>query len=130
MGKRQDAVSLTYPDTAQHFPDSFTQYQNCSTRPINTNDLEKFRKNEGSKNICSSCRKNEICVYYLKNSCRDTSCGKQHTEEPFQWQILPKSGSKKVVNGYHKNENGGLSAADRRWINVEKNENIKLELAY
>ena len=143
--KQFEAFSLTYYRT-QSLPDVYVQYPNTqpTSHPSLNNEIEKFtNKNESIKNktsnkpgsdseevgACPACRKNEICVYYLNNgSCRNPSCEKMHVDEPFQWQLLPKAGAKKP-SGYNKNENTS-PGSERRWLNLDKNENIKLEIAY
>ena len=67
------------------------------------------------------------------------SCLKLHTKETFQWQISSstqtktKNGSPTFFSNYLASNNYKKENFDKiknEWINVEKNENIKLETAF
>lgn len=79
------------------------------------------------QSVCT-CQKNRVCVYFLSDTCRYRTCKKNHTEETFQWQISS-TPANKSYNGF-KNENLDNKITKQRWINVEKNENLKLEAFY
>lgn len=83
------------------------------------------------------CQKAEICLPNLNNaSCKVLNCKKQHSSEPFLWQIaamkgpLSQQGYNNNNNNNMKNETADFLTANLTWTNIEENENIKLELAY
>ena len=74
----------------------------------------------------------KICVQSLSKNCKVNNCLKQHSAEPFVWQIAAVH-SKKSYNNF-KNEsfdtNKKIGQQKLAWINIDENENVKLELAY
>jgi len=95
------------------------------------------KKGEANTTIMSNsecvCQKAEICLPNLNNAgCKVMSCEKQHSSEPFLWQIaaVPSSQQGYSNNNNTKNETGDSLTSNFIWTNIEDNENMKLELAY
>jgi len=127
---------------------NFICYRTRSLPNFNATNLDKIidkTKIMNLKNQLSNecqCQKNQICVYNLNNDCKIRNCEKLHTDDTFQWQIssFPEQASAfktknnthlniNIYNNNNKNENFDKSPS-REWVNIDKNENFKLELAF
>ena len=141
-GKEQedDEYSLPYYRT-RSLPNFETTSLYNNNNHNNSTYEKKLEKQTDEKSLSKStsnecvCMTGEICLSNLNGGCKVANCKKQHTTEPFLWQIaaIPSS-TTQLKNNI--NENGSLdsssttSAANLAWINVDENENIKLELAF
>eukprot|EP00111_Clytia_hemisphaerica_P011390 TCONS_00033361-protein len=77
------------------------------------------------------CQRGEICLPNINGGCNVMNCLKQHSNEPFLWQIAAIPSSQKAfANKNLKNDSTDIVAANLAWINVDENENMKLELAF
>ena len=95
---------------------------------------EKQPSTIATTNECS-CMKSDICLSNLNEGCKMVNCQKQHSTEPFLWQIATVPATKTttpntITNKKNLKNESSLDSSNLAWINVDENENIKLELAY
>ena len=118
---------------------NFLFFRTRSLPNFNATNLEKTRFFDSQLVEDCICQKNQVCVFNLSGECKMGSCLKLHTKETFQWQISSstqtktKNGSPTFFSNYLASNNYKKENFDKiknEWINVEKNENIKLETAF
>ena len=134
-----DDFSLPYYRTRSLPNFETTSLYNNNNSSVNEKNPEK-QVNENKTTTANECvcMKGEICLSNINGGCKVANCKKQHSNEPFLWQIatVPSSSQQKNLttsnnnNNNLKNESNLDSTANLAWINVDENENIKLELAF
>ena len=98
-----------------------TQFLPDFSAHINGQNENLSTPSKNRENYCV-CQQTVPCTYFIRGKCLRDPCHKLHTEEIFQWQVF--TTPLKNINNL-KNEN-----AKGKWINIGKNENLKLESDY
>ena len=138
--QEEDEYSLPYYRTRSLPNFETTSLYNNNNNTTNEKKLEKQTDDKSLSTTPSNecvCMKGEICLSNINGDCKVANCKKQHTNEPFLWQIAAIPSSTQQKNNINENSLDSSttttttkSANNLAWINVDENENVKLELAF
>lgn len=120
--ENDDDFSLSYYRT-RSLPNFSSMYTKNNDNAKQENEL-----NEDALGRECVCHNSDICLPYLIDQCKVLNCRKQHTSDPYLWQIAAAQfSSQKNFKNFN---NEKFDSSNLTWVNLDDNENIKLELAY